>query len=332
MSSYQQLPAEIKLQIWQGVFYEHGMHHFKISHDRFRSISNGHPLSTQLVKVSPTPGEKKSAWRVRQKLARIDEYAWDVAKKFFRINETKVMCPLYPMDPRGAGQAIIHLENDIICVRFEGMILPTWVRPPASPGMFAGIKRVALEYRAIGSRYPDNAFRCRCDPFVHRGDYYCPKTIDHFIHYFPDLEKLYFVTKINKTGSILPPVLPSLSLGTKRDHLGNAKSFQRRMGKPRLTRAQAIKKLYADTVENIKSTALREGLAFCQDTKFDYFEAKEDDAETLVVYHHISKLFTELKKRWEEQKKTDNLPHPVREVALGVLVHYDKPKPIAANE
>ncbi|OTA55843.1 hypothetical protein K449DRAFT_452323 [Hypoxylon sp. EC38] len=340
MSFYEKLPAELKLKIWKEAAYEHGMHHFRFIEDRYNDLARGHPMNTQLLKILPAQTADKSAWRARNNASRMDAFSWDAVEKFMKGEAAKLLYPLYPVPSTRAnrsGSAMVHLDNDLICVQFAGMIMATWIRPLALPDMLTGIKRVALEYTEKGPGYsllfPSNPFRCRCEDRAHRDDFFCPTTVDDFITYFPDLEKLYFIIKIKQTGSIIPPPTPSLPVGgKKRDYEGNVKPNARQPLKRRLTRAQAKKKLYSDTTERIKATAQRENLAYYEDIKFEYFEAKEEDAEKLVFYEPISTLFTGLEDLWQNQEATQFLPHPVHRVALGVIVYFDKPKPAATKK
>ncbi|KAI0107405.1 hypothetical protein F4776DRAFT_645091 [Hypoxylon sp. NC0597] len=240
------------------------MHHFQFTNDRYGDLARGHPLQTQLLKITPVSLPDKSAWRARNKASKLDIFSWDVMKKFLKGESTKLLYPLHPVPTMRAdksGNAVVHLDNDMICIRFAGMIIGTWIRPLAVPGMLDGIKRVALEYKkqapGCPPRFPRNAFRCRCPDLVHRSDHYCPTAIDHFITYFPDLEKLYFIVKVNRTGSIIPPPpLPLPPHGKKRDYEGNVKVNVPQPTKRRLTRVAAAKKLYSDTVENFKGKFL----------------------------------------------------------------------------
>ncbi|KAI0835982.1 hypothetical protein F5Y06DRAFT_305591 [Hypoxylon sp. FL0890] len=324
-SPYKKLPPELKMKIWEQGSYKHGMHHFHISNNRFQAFVAGHPLHDQLLRVEPDSPRDRSVWKARNKAVLVDKFSLSVYKKLMTGPSAKVLYPLYPLPAYRArrGKAIVNVENDMICFKFSGLVTATWVRPLNAPDMFFGIKRIALEWKRqdTGVWVAPNPFRCRCPDLAHKNEFYCPKIVDEFITYFRDLEKLFFIIKVNQRGSILRPPRPDLARASK----GDIKSDRQRRMTP-------VKKVHADMMKHIKETAFNERLAYFEDTKYEYFEAKVADLKKLVVYESVIKLFNGLNAEWEKQKKDANRPHPVHEVNLGVLVYCEKPKPTKKEE
>ncbi|OTB00605.1 hypothetical protein M426DRAFT_15289 [Hypoxylon sp. CI-4A] len=303
--AYSLLPSELKNQIVESASLPRGMHHFKVASDRFVHLLGGDGVDRQVLKTTPLPAASdNSAWRVRAALRVVDKRAYELLERFKVGSESmKVMWPQEPIRKSGHRLALVDVDQDLICINFVGIVLPTWIRPLARE-QFSKIRRVALSYTkgkiALNSPlvFP---FRCVCVGNMHDDSCFCADAVNDFISYFPDLEDFFFVVKLTKD-DIKPPFVkcpPPATRGRKRDMHGNIKVT--RLIPP----AKPSQKQLIETMRSFRKIAQEKNYYTCEDKKFQYFEVKEADTGNLKMHDDIWQIFREVELIWRRQKSRD---------------------------
>ncbi|XDG05245.1 hypothetical protein ABKA04_004860 [Annulohypoxylon sp. FPYF3050] len=323
MALYQKLCNELKIEVWEQAALVPGMHFFLMFVDRpFDAMpDNNIDVQTPRIVKVVKKNQDHSAWRQRQNLFKVDAASKRVIMNLIKKPSAKVMWPRQPLREIEdvEGKAWVFSDWDVVCIRFVGLVTPTWARPVANHEVFSGIKRVSLEYDT-----PDRArpFQCRCLPRIHSNTRYCPVLIDKFISYFPDLEKLYFITKLTKEELVLPA---AMQIANKRDYEGNLKNedVEKALSRPRKTRRGALQQQFKDTLAAFRAT--------CEDMRHMYYEVRDSDFRVSNRHDDIFNHWYELVAVWADQKLNPNLGHPINEVELGLLVQFDLGKPKTTN-
>ncbi|KAI2627839.1 hypothetical protein GGR54DRAFT_590647 [Hypoxylon sp. NC1633] len=195
---YQRMPPEMRLWIWRSVPMTHGVHFFKwdlgVVQDPAAPSYFNVPMQEVEVLLSPSC---KSSWRSRNKMRRIDKYAWDVLKTELRRPSTKLMWPTPPLTKNPSIKrpgVFVNAEDDIVCFRPTRSPGPTWEMRPIDTRQFAGLKRVALMYNCPF-------------PIMYRSvDVRDSEIIAEFLAFFPDVEKFYLITELNRDVLKFPTV------------------------------------------------------------------------------------------------------------------------------
>lgn len=207
-SKYKQLPPEIKLGIWRLQKIPKGVHHFKMK----TQPDEVDLLQTIEIKPMSTAKTDISVWRLRNKNKWVDAFSWDVHGKPEDSETSHAIWP-YQTTPDGDPEeyhqpgryksplAIIDTVNDIVCFKQEGFPLPRDIAPLRHDYIqLHGIKNLALQYEKhtkIGDFHMGFPFGCECHR--HHPYYmpYCPATLDDWISHFRDVEKFYFLVKLD---------------------------------------------------------------------------------------------------------------------------------------
>ncbi|KAI1088876.1 hypothetical protein F5B19DRAFT_469639 [Rostrohypoxylon terebratum] len=322
MASYQKLCNELKIEVWEKAALIPGMHCFMMFVDRQSDAMPENDINIQtprIVKVVKK-NQDHSAWIQRQNLFKVDATSRRVMFNLIKKPSAKAIWPQRPVrrNEGVATKAWIFCDWDMVCIRFVGIITPTWARPMSNEEVYRDIKGVSLEFDT-----PDRAppFQCRCQPRTHSNTRYCPVLLDKFITYFPDLKKLYFITKLTKEELDLPA---RLQMANKRGRDGNFK--QEDLGRPRMTRKGAVEQNFKDTWAMFRDIAKREKLASYEDMRFIYYEVRDEDFAISNRHDEIFNHWYELTSIWADQKLEPNLGHKVNEVELGLLVQFDQGK------
>ncbi|KAI1210161.1 uncharacterized protein F4807DRAFT_459992 [Annulohypoxylon truncatum] len=337
MALYQKLCNELKLEIMQKAAMVPGMNFFVMYVDRFEDAMPGNDITTQTPRIRAEKimnedgvPEDNSAWRQRQNLIKVDAASEKVMMKLINRPSTKKMWPRAPFpESENVEENAYHFcDDDMLCIRFIGIVTAPWTRPVTNPEVFTGIKRVSMEFafQFVNKKYPEYPFECECEDVEHWG--FCPIVLDKFLAYFPDLEKFYFIKKLLKEELHQPEWAVKL-LSSKRDRQGQIKTKGKVevLSLPRITRKQVRKHHFKETYKKFRDIARREGLVSYEDMERHYYEVRECDSEVMLFHDEIWGHFHMLKDLWATQKNTLNLGHEVKEVELGLLVHIDPPQP-----
>ncbi|KAI2469080.1 hypothetical protein F4781DRAFT_442994 [Annulohypoxylon bovei var. microspora] len=329
MAFYQRLCNELRLEVWEQAAMVPGMHHFYFFVDRQADGMPGHNLNMQTPVIFDYEenGYDPSAWRRRTELMGVDAASRRVMTSLIMKPSSKKLWPCFPLPlvNNVDKSAFVLCDLDMICFKMVGEITASWARPVVNNFLFAGIKRISIEYdmQYLCRRYNNPPFRCQCNGTPHANLDFCPAALDKFLAYFPDLEKLFFIKKVIPEG--LNPSESIQIISGKRDYEGmmrNERNVQV-FDHPRITRMVAYKQHFKDTYDKFRSIAKREKLASFEDKNHHYYEVRECDSEVLVDHDKIWNHFSELEDLWATQKDDPNLGHAVKEVELGLLVYID---------
>ncbi|KAI1459716.1 hypothetical protein F4805DRAFT_455513 [Annulohypoxylon moriforme] len=311
MDIYKRLFNELKLEVWDQAAMVPGMHFFVM---RVDDVMRHYHFVRQTPNflVGENKGNDTSVWRRRLELKGVDASSRRVMMNLFNSPSSKRIPIVRTRD------AFILCDHDMVCIRFQGFITATWLRPLRNPELLRGIKRVSIEYERLEGFNPtgEPSFRCYCDDATHRWDKICPVQLDKFISYFPDLEQFYIIKKFLEEDLNDNP-------GGRRNIVRSELSMKKRK--------EVSKKYYKDTYLKLRGIARRENLANFEDTKNFYYEIRESDTTAILDYGEIWNAFHGLKALWERQKRTPNLGHEVKEVELGILVQFNHWKLALAN-
>ncbi|KAI1648406.1 uncharacterized protein F4817DRAFT_64812 [Daldinia loculata] len=220
-SKYEELIPELKLEIWRQASLSPGVHYFKV---RPWIGTRGADLHVQRIELTPSgqPDSDPSVWRARASIAKADKYSWEIAKRLLKGASIKELwCPQRGNNP----SAVIDCDHDLVCVRFHGLISNPYIGRFGDFDKLAGIRRVAVEYKnnwrpSIMYNWPLPTFQCLCPNTFHKVTVVCPKALEDFIPYFPDIEIFYFMVMLTSQ-TIKPP--PPAPRGKKRNRQGIVK-------------------------------------------------------------------------------------------------------------
>lgn len=197
---YQDLPAELKLNVWEELSMPRGVHHFHIDAGVYRFNNE----LTQDIIVKPIDKAKDtSVWRVRNRAKWVDACSWHaLSKKLEAKPKTRQFWPRTKeivaagtqKIEEGTDVAIVDLENDLVCFTHKGMLLQTFFIKMFPWQEFHGVTRVALEFRTV--LFNQKPYFCPCPEKPHKVLATCPDMLNCFFSYFEDLEVFYFVLKL----------------------------------------------------------------------------------------------------------------------------------------
>ncbi|KAI1660420.1 hypothetical protein F4813DRAFT_349919 [Daldinia decipiens] len=244
---YEELIPELKLEIWRQASLSPGVHYFKI---RPWIGRRGADLRVQRVELTPSgqPDSDPSVWRVRDSIAKADKYSWEIANKLLKGASAKELWRPQRGDHPGA---VIDCDHDLVCIRFQGLISNPYIGRFGDFDKLSGIKRVAVEYKknwrpSIMYNWPQPTFQCLCPNTIHEVTAVCPKTLEDFIPYFPDIDTFYFMVKL--TSQAIKP-LPPAPRGKKRSRQGVVKKEGGQQPEPTPIKSQARGKVAQMTSE-----------------------------------------------------------------------------------
>lgn len=216
---YTRLPPELKGEIWKQSLLSPGVHYFNFDGQRVSELGHGitdhdYAYVTAFAKSTDT-----SAWRVRNAISEVDEAASKTVKLFEKGTNMKKLFPLQPLRrrPADASVAMVDCDNDLVCFRILGKLVPTWDRP-ATATRFTGIKRVALEFKAqpVALEWPFPSHTHCCQAWDHELKPLCGQSIGIFLSNFPDLEEFYLIVKLTPWDCGMAPLGWAPMPGTKR--------------------------------------------------------------------------------------------------------------------
>ncbi|KAI1762900.1 hypothetical protein GGR53DRAFT_467844 [Hypoxylon sp. FL1150] len=253
---YSGFPPELKMKVWEQAAMYHGVHHFQIT----SSIRRDEDQASQDVIVTPMPAATDtSVWRVRNSLKWTDAYSREVLSRKLE-EDVSATRQFWPRDERILTEAqpvrqdyqvaIVNLATDLVVFKFTGMVMRVSFMPMQPWQEFRGVKRVGLSFHhPTTHRRP---FGCPCVYSRHPRMSLCFLMLYHFLGLFCHLETFYFMYKIN----------------------GNTVKFDSPVSPARVSRTTLVRP-YMDL---FRTVAHREGLEIFEDSKYTYYEVREEDA------------------------------------------------------
>ncbi|KAI1878411.1 uncharacterized protein JN550_000593 [Neoarthrinium moseri] len=200
--TYNALPAELKLNIWEHVLSQKGVHHFKLKSQDPAAMYQVLQVE-QKNRLGKDPSMWAHRWSIYQtdRVARAMYFLWEEGAKdkdsLWTVPFRKTRNDTDTTESRGK----VHKKEDLVIFTLTGGTFnPVLLDMGENQEMFRGLQNIALNYKKTQTGKWDfgKAFKCRCrySRKKHEKLEHCPVSLVRFLRMFPNIRTFSFIFRL----------------------------------------------------------------------------------------------------------------------------------------